>query len=374
MSLALFGGLAGWFFWRWSRHSEDTPKVLIKKILVTVGLVFVAVVCMLKITPFLGVPLAAFFGIIIGAMWGKNVGSMIARPFTSCYDGGTEETQPRPFYAIAHARRKQGQFAEAIRLIEEQLERFPDDPEGCLLLAEIHARNLSDWSAAAEAVERVANNGALAVATRARALVALADWLLDLANDGTSARALFQRIIDEFPDTPESRDAAQRLAHVGDGEWRREKHAPTRLKLPVADQRLGLRTEPHEAPEDPDPELEIQEALAHLAKHPADTEVRERLVMSYAEKLGRLDWARAEIERGLGTPNTAPKQVAHWLHLLADLEVRHGGDEAAARAALGRIVEKFPDTALAANAQSRLERIRLEIKGRRTGPTVRPSF
>lgn len=370
LSLLFFGSLAGWFFWRWSQRSVDAPHLLIIKIVVTLGFVFVAVLCMLKISPFIGVPLAALFGVIIGGMWGRNIGTWIASPFSSIYDGGFEEEAPRPFYAIAHAHRKQGRFAESIRVIQEQLEKFPEDPEGWLMLAEIRARNLSDWKGAAADVEQVAGNVSLAVPTRVRALVALADWHLDLANNSAAARALFQRILDEFPGTAEAAEAAQRLAHVGTGDWRREKHAPTLLKLKATDQRLGLRTEPLPKPEEPDPELEIRELVKHLGAHPTDAEARERLALLYADRLGRVDWARAEIERGLAEKNVPAKHVAHWLHLLADIEVRCGTGEVGARSALERIEKLFPDSALAANARSRLERLRLEIKGKNAARTV----
>ena len=75
LSLLFFGSLAGWFFWRWSQRSVDAPHLLIIKIVVTLGFVFVDVLCMLKISPFIGVPLAALFGVIIGGMWGRNIGT-----------------------------------------------------------------------------------------------------------------------------------------------------------------------------------------------------------------------------------------------------------------------------------------------------------
>jgi hypothetical protein len=58
--------------------------------------------------------------------------------------------------------------------------------------------------------------------------------------------------------------------------------------------------------------------------------------------------------------------MARWLNLLADVQIRCAGDETAARAALQRIVQAQPGTALAANAQSRLEHLKLELRAKRS--------
>lgn len=362
LSVLVFGTLIGWFLWRWSRESVDPPTVLFTKIAISLVLLAAAVLSILFLSPFMGVPLGAVCGIIIGILWGRNIGLAIASPLASLYDGGTEVEPPKAFYAIAEAHRKQARYAEAIAEIEKQLELFPGDVRGLLLLAEIRCRNLGDWDGAAAAVEEIVANETLAVATRAKALQALADWLLDIAQDAAGARSVFQRIIDLFPGTPESNEAAQRLAHTGDGAWRREQHAPSRLHLPVADQRLGLRLEPLPPPPEPDPELEADALRAQLVAHPLDAEARERLAILYADRMGRLDWAVGEIDKLLSQPNQAPKHLAKWLHLLADVHVRVAGDEAAARAALKRVGELFPGTALEAGAQARLEKLRLELR------------
>lgn len=370
LSVASFSLLFGFFLWRWARRSADPPGVLTVKILVTLGGMGMGIWCGVSMHPMIGIPLAAVAGILVSILWAPNIGLSLAKPLASLYDGGDEETPPKPFYAIAEAHRKQGRFADAIAAIQEQLEKFPGDPEGLLLLAEIRARHLSDWTGAAVEIDQIVGNSGLAVTTRAKALQALADWHLDFAQNTEAAREIFQRIIDLYPDTPDAREAAQRLAHTGDGSWRREQKAPAVLKLPVGEQRLGLRTEAPAAPPEADPEIEATTLRNQLAAHPLDTEAREKLAVLYADKMGHLDWARGEIDKLLTQANHPPKSVARWLHLLADLEVRHGADEAAARAALQQIVKRFPETAIAATAQSRLERLRLEIKGTRRGETL----
>jgi hypothetical protein len=57
--------------------------------------------------------------------------------------------------------------------------------------------------------------------------------------------------------------------------------------------------------------------------------------------------------------------VAHWLNLLADLQIRAGADYDTVRPTLEKIIEHFPGMAVAELAQSRLNFLRLEIKGKK---------
>ncbi len=374
LSLLSFGLLFGWILWRWSQRSEDPPAILIPKVVVSVVLFGVAGWCILRIHPLLGVPLGAVCGIIIGVLWGRNIGSAIANPLASLYDGGGEAPEPTPFYAIAIAHRKQARYAQAIEVIEQQLERFPGDVQGLLLLAEIRGRNLGDWAGAAAAIEAIVCQHDLPVAPRAKALQALADWNLDFAANPQAAHELLQRIQDLFPGTSEAQEAAQRQAHLGDAAWRETRTAPARLHIVPGDPHLGLKGGSlPEPPPEADPESEATALCRHLAEYPLDAEARENLAVLYADRMGRLDWAVAELEKLLAQSNEAPKRVARRLHLLADLQVRCAGDEAAARNALRRIVDALPNTAHAANAQSRLEHLKLEMRVRQPARHLKAS-
>jgi hypothetical protein len=138
------------------------------------------------------------------------------------------------------------------------------------------------------------------------------------------------------------------------------------LRIVPGDDRLGLRLEPSERPPERDPEAEADALRRHLITHPQDHEARERLALIYADDLGHRRWAVSEIETLLAQPHAPPKSVARWLHLLADVHIRNAGDEDGARAALARIIQSFPGTALAANAQSRLDHLKLELRARST--------
>ena len=66
-----------------------------------------------------------------------------------------------------------------------------------------------------------------------------------------------------------------------------------------------------------------------------------------------------------------PKQVAHWLNLLANFQVELGADVATVSATLEQIVARFPDSPLAEIAQRRLGRINLEFKGQQATAEVK---
>lgn len=80
--------------------------------------------------------------------------------------------------------------------------------------------------------------------------------------------------------------------------------------------------------------------------------------------------AADQLEQLITSPNQPPKRVAHWLNLLADLQVRHQADYETIRQTVQRIVDLYPDSAAAFTAQNRLNHLKLEIKGKQKGQTV----
>ena len=70
-------------------------------------------------------------------------------------------------------------------------------------------------------------------------------------------------------------------------------------------------------------------------------------------------------------PHQPPQKVVRWLNLLADLEVKYAQNEEGARAVLQRIIDLYPTLSHAQVAESRLARIRLEIKGQQKSQAVK---
>jgi len=85
------------------------------------------------------------------------------------------------------------------------------------------------------------------------------------------------------------------------------------------------------------------------------------------------DWWKGlkQLEQLIALPNQPKRQMARWLNLIADLQVREGGDLASAKAALERLIEIFPDSPAANLARNRIELLKLELKAREKSQTVR---
>jgi len=77
------------------------------------------------------------------------------------------------------------------------------------------------------------------------------------------------------------------------------------------------------------------------------------------------------LEELVAAPNQPGKEVARWLNLIADLQVKYGLGFEAAQATLQRIIERFAGLGAAEVAQQRLERLRLEFKGQQQGQVIK---
>lgn len=305
-------------------------------------------------------PAAAGLGIILAAIWATSLGQIVARPFTSILDGGDTQPELRPLYSMAQAKRQRGKYDEAIAQIHTQLERFPEDFQGWLLLAEIYADDLKDLEQARTAIHEILSHRDHTPKNIAYALTRLADWHLSLAQDRLSAQALLKEIVRRFPETEHAHNAEQRLAHLASEEMLAAAVERPRIEVKEYHEKIGLlgQTADPRKPEPGGSEKAVA-LVAHLSEHPGDWEAREDLARLYASHYQRLDLATDQLETLVKTPNVPQKNVAHWLNLMADLYI-DAGDPAAARITLQRIIDTFPKTAIAATAEKRIAYLSLE--------------
>ncbi len=204
----------------------------------------------------------------------------------------------------------------------------------------------------------------------AAALTQLADWHLKFYQDASSARAALQRIVEKYPGTELALAARERIAHLeGTGKNLLAAQGRQPVFVPEGVKNVGLlKSSAHLVPAEASPAERATAFVQQLKEHPDDTETREKLAILYATHYQRLDLATSELEQMIEEPNHPPKRVAHWLNLLADLQIHSGADYDAARATLEKIIERFPDFAVAEVARTRLAHLKLEFKGLQKTP------
>jgi tetratricopeptide (TPR) repeat protein len=377
-SLALFLGLIGWVMWRCLKRSKEPGQLITKWVLTLV--VFTWMIW--KVIPmvarggyegaFMGIPLTAASGLILAIIWRHSIAGIIAKPFAALYDGGDAEVEPQAYYSIAEAKRKRGHYHEAVAAVRQQLEKFPTDFTGQLLLAEIQAENLNDLPGAEVTIQRLCQQPGHAPRNVAYAFNTLADWHLKYSVDRDAARADLQRIVDLFPDSELALVAEQRIGHLAGTDYMLATHDRPQVHLPEGVKNVGLlQSSQHLTPTGRDPATVAGEYVRHLEQHPQDTEAREKLAVIYADHFQRLDLAADQLQQLIDQPNQPARQVVHWLNLLADLQIRHGAGYDPAWQTLAQIIERYPNHAAADMARNRMDLLKLELKAKRATSSVK---
>jgi tetratricopeptide (TPR) repeat protein len=375
------GIIGAGLFW-WYRKSDDRPLLLFKwfaSIPGIIGFIYVTRYLQEKVdggldygAAFFGAALSAVVGLYFAIVWRKNIAMIVARPFGALYDGGTEEAPPQAFYSGAEAKRKRGHYPEAIAEIRKELEKFPTDFTGQMLLAEIQAENLNDLSAAALIIQRICHQPKHAPRNIAYALNTLADWHLKYAQDPDAAREALQQVVTLLPDSELALLAEQRIGHLASRERLTAAHDRPRIPVPHGVQNIGLmQSSAHLAPAPVNQADRAAELVRHLEQHPQDTEAREQLAVIYADHYQRLDLAADQLSQLINQPNQPATRVIRWLNLLADLQVRHGCQYDSVAQTLAQIIERYPNHGAADLARNRLDLLRLELKAKTTPQSVK---
>jgi tetratricopeptide (TPR) repeat protein len=378
ITLVLFGGLAVWLIWRTIKNAEDPAQMAFKWVLTAIVVGFMVKVVAPIVAEggyggaFGGIPLTAVCGIVLAIIWRRHIAEIVANPFANLYTGGNVPPEPRPAYSTAQARQKQGRYLEAIAEIRKQLEAFPTDFEGHMLLAQIQAEDMKDLGAAELTIERLCAQPGHAPANIAFSLYSLADWYLKFGPDREAAQRALEKVSALLPDTEFALTAAQRIAHLGTAEMMLSPQERRRFTVHEAPRNVGLmKNMPSMAPAEKDPGQQAQEYVQHLEQHPLDTDVREKLAVLYADHYQRLDLAADQLEQLIQQPNQPARHIVRWLNLLTDLQIRGGADYESIKSTLQRIIDRAPNLAAAQNARQRIELLKLEMKGKQKNESVK---
>ncbi|HVY70876.1 MAG TPA: hypothetical protein VHH73_13170 [Verrucomicrobiae bacterium] len=365
-----------WFLIRWLRDTkEDVSAVLLRWGLTAFILLMMFLTAITARDPFsqiAAILFGAVCGLVLAILWVPTMCDFVGRFFASLYDGGSQEIEPQPLYSLAEAKRKRGQYREAVAEFRKQLTMFPDDLTGHLLLAETLAENLNDLPGAHAVIEQWLARPGASAGNFGVALNRLADWYLKVGLDIDTARLCLERISNTFPGSEAALLAAQRIAHLGDIDMLTGKRERQAITMRQGVESLGLRDDTASLrPAEEDPAAIAGKYVTHLNEHPGDGETREKLAVIYAEHYQRIDMAADQLEQMITTPNQPMKQVVHWLNLLADFHIKLGADLPGAQMALQRIIELYPRSAPAENATKRLAHLKLELRGKQTSQAVK---
>src|SRR5437879_658232 len=94
--IALFafcGATIGWVMFLVLKRSEDPVRLIVKWVVTALIIWFMV--------SFGSIFLALFCGLVLTIIWRHSIGSVIASPFASIYDGGSTPPDPHPAYSVA---------------------------------------------------------------------------------------------------------------------------------------------------------------------------------------------------------------------------------------------------------------------------------
>ena len=134
-----------------------------------------------------GLATTLILGLALNILWRNAIIDFVCSPLTSLLTGGNEVADKKPLYSAAIARRNRAQYYEAIAEVRKQLDKFPNDLEGVLLLAGIQAENMKDLPAAEITVNRFCARATTTPTAATIALTQLADWHLAVYGQSNAA-------------------------------------------------------------------------------------------------------------------------------------------------------------------------------------------
>ncbi|MBN8247434.1 MAG: hypothetical protein J0L84_08325 [Verrucomicrobia bacterium] len=373
-------GCAALFAWQYARHgsaAEGSPVIL--RWTLTVGLIGLFAYTVHRVGPnpvgpsaFLLLIAGMVVSVLMMILWLPTLVAGALGPLTGSLTGGNEKVEAKPAYYRAIALKKRGEFQAAIAAVRMELERFRGDSEGLLMIVDLLAEDLKDPNAALEVLRESLQTPGRSESERAQALSRWADIQLQHLQDAEAARETLEEISREFGESPAGHLARQRLAHLPGAAGGGTAEEPPRLVVKHHEERVGLMEDfgaSRVGGEDP---AEAAAALnGHLNAHPDDWESRERLALLYAESLNEPSRATAQLERLLSQSGVPARHVARWYQLLVDLQLKATDGVAAARITLERMREQFPDTAWAAQAETRLRHLGLDQKAKEAPKTLK---
>ena len=304
--------------------------------------------------------IAALSGLAV--IWWADVGEMLGGAIAGGFTGGGK-VDKTALLSRVESLRKTGRYEEALEEAQVQLAKFKNDFDCYMMIASIQAEDMGNLPIAQSLLESlIENNKKLERKQVSYALNSLADWQLKYGKDPEAAKVTLQKIIEKYPDTRASQSAESRIAHMASKESLEASDKPKEGKvMPKFERDLGLKgkkLQMEDLVQKVDPNEQTDQYLAHLEAHPNDWDTREKLAAHYIEHYQNVPCAVEELEILIKSKLAGKEDKCRWLHQIADWHTKIANDQESAKAALQRIVDKYPGSAHATRAEQAIQYLR----------------
>jgi tetratricopeptide (TPR) repeat protein len=315
---------------------------------------------------------AVLIAFLVGLAWTPTIANMLSSPLTTALSGSASEAYEGPAYGQALAKRKRGQYEDAVEAVEAQLEQYPGDFDGLMLKASIQAENLDDLSAAVATIQETLEDPDKVRFNLPVALNKMADWQLTIAGDASAAKRTLEQIREALPGSQAAQFASQRLASLDaseESEAAAEDFNESYRHLVEESAAKDDFTGPLEIPRAVEvdslqaDETKLQTCLRRVALHPDSINNREELAALYLGHMKQAALAIQQYEHLLTLPGTTIHQKTAWLNKVADIQIKSGETYESIRATLQLIISLNPKAAPAALAEQRIAYLRIEMRG-----------
>ena len=315
---------------------------------------------------------AVLIAVFLGLAWTPTIVNTLVSPLTTALSGDDTVAYEGPAYGQALAKRKRGQYEDAVEAVEAQLEQYPGDFDGLMLKASIQAEDLDDLPAAVMTIQETLEDPDKVRFNLPVALNKMADWQLTIARDASAAKRTLEQIREALPGSQAAQFASQRLASLDvseESEAAAEDFNESYRHLVEESAAKDDFTGPLEIPRavEVDPlqadEAKLQTCLRRVALHPDSINNREELAALYLGHMKQPALAIQQYEHLLTLPGTTIHQKTAWLNKVADIQIKSGETYESIRATLLLIVSLNPKAATAALAEQRIAYLRVEMRG-----------
>ena len=315
---------------------------------------------------------AVLIAVLLGLAWTPTIVNTLVSPLTTALSGDDTVAYEGPAYGQALAKRKRGQYEDAVEAVEAQLAQYPGDFDGLMLKASIQAENLDDLPAAAATIQETLQDPDKVRFNLPVALNKMADWQLRIAGDASAAKRTLEKIREALPGSQAAQLASQRLASLDASEESEaaaedfnESYRHLVEESAAKDDFTGPLEIPRPVEVDPlqTDEAKLQTCLRRVALHPDSINNREELAALYLGHMKQPALAIQQYEHLLTLPGTTIHQKTAWLNKVADIQIKSGETYESIRATLQLIISLNPKAAPAAVAEQRIAYLRIEMRG-----------